>query len=582
MWRRSFRLIIVLLISLLTALLTQYWYDQTAFKDSKGAGSALAFVQQRTNIVEQKLVDRLIWKKTQEGELLFRGDTIRTSRNSNVEIVFPDSKTSFLLNEESQVVIDILNGELSLNLLRGSVIAKGPAFGPKLITKQQVIKLTGDKSELLVEVDSKNRTKGCVYKGAMKLEDQRNKDSKIVEEGNCNETAILPILSPRANEVLGADKGRNLVEFEFIYPNTPFEAALYLGDSKDRMQKVETIQSNVSKAKIITRPPAGPFYWQIIARSKRTKAESLLQKSIFIDLERPGLVSPQDKHQFVTRKSEFAVPLRWSSPKGVRGFKLQVSKNPRFKPVFYEKEVRKSFHKVRLPRGEKYYWRVLAFWNEKVKSLASDSRAFSVLRTKNLPTPRIIRPSSLSTVPLVRNGNLFEWRPVEDAQAYSLRLFEKNGGVKIYHTESPSARIKLSLGSYKWNVRAINADVLSKASQTAEFRTIPPQVTFPRILGLENGMLRGVEFRDFRVNWRGVKGASAYLLSMTDSEGREKSSETRRDGFNFGKLRSGVYGLRLKSRDSFGKLSEASPVYRVLIEKEGGAPPPNIYKVIIH
>ncbi len=430
----------------------------------QGTGSApVAYIQEKKNNVEQKPYDRLIWKNSREGETVFRGDTIRTSNESKAEIVFTKSGTSIVLNENSQVVIEDRKGDLTINVLSGSLTAKGSGEAPIVVYENTVIRLEQQKTEVAIAVNKETGLDGCVYSGSVSMDSNTGK--KKFNQGNCSDQKVIPIISPKPNSVIARTGKTGQTAFEFVGHDFEYVADLYIGTQAKTMNKVASIQGNTVKGTIYASPPEGAFYWQVVTRkADKDYARTQVSESEAITVVAPELFNPQQGAVFKSKADTLKLVLSWSTSPYAKQFHLQVSKDQNFtKDIVFEGNTDRNEITVTLPKNATYYWRVIASWkNPEFKDLSSQVRKFSIENSTVLvpPVPTLPREGeqfAMHTAHTTGGLNL-SWTPVPDAKSYNIEAIWGDGKTTHHQTSEPFLNLKVRAeGKMKWAVQAMNS-----------------------------------------------------------------------------------------------------------------------------
>jgi len=467
---RSLRFYVVLSISIWGLILTQYWYVHSEIQFEGGGRQPVAYVFEKRNDVQRKFVDHLIWKPTTKGQPIFHGDTIRTSGDSQVDVVFTKSGASIFLNEDSQVVIDLRKGETTLNLLSGSLLAKGDIEAPTVVAGGNRIELAKKQTELVVSVNKDKELSGCVFSGAMSLQAGADANKQTYLSGNCSEKNVISTLEPRPNSVIGRLNAKGLTRFEFVGPATSYDADLYIGKKKAAMEKVASVVGQSSKGSIQTVVPEGVFFWQIAAKvSGKESARSLQLQSEMITIAPPELITPREGLALLSDKDILPVTFTWTAPKFAKQFRVEVAKDLKFSGgSIFDKLTEFSEISAPLPKNQVYYWRVIAYWkDDSLPPLSSVGRKFSIAPSTKLQAPKLIGPKDGESFALqtLKSGLTLSWTPVPDASAYSIQI--SGAGDKLLRFESNTSSYKWDrplAGDLRWTVNAINAYDVSSLS----------------------------------------------------------------------------------------------------------------------
>lgn len=519
MWR-SLRIYVILFISISGLVLTQYWYTHSHLEVSGASTKPVAFIHENINEVEQKHFDHLIWKSVKEGQILYHGDTVRTGVNAQTEVVFTKSGSSIFVNQGSQIVIDEREGQITLNLLSGSLLAKGGENAPVVVAGKSKIRLEKAKTELAVAVSEKKVLSGCVFSGAMSLEKDALRES--VQSGNCSEKTMVSVISPRPNASISRSGRSGVSTFEFVGYKTPYEADLYIGSKKTALAKVASIQGRSEKGFIQAVAPEGVFYWQIVTREgAREVGRSLVYQSEMNTVTAPSLLSPQESSVLVADESTMRVNFNWLATKYASKFRFEISKDANFeKGRIFDKQLEAYENPVLLPKDQMYYWRVTAYWKDsRLAPLISPVNKFTIRSNIKLTAPSLNSPregENYAEKSLTKNWVVFQWSSVPGAKSYTLQVVSPNGKASAYETNGPSYRLNsLLAGEYKWSVQSKNNLGPSPMSSSRTFRVIsyfPIKWIEPSFSETESE----TEKPSLNLQWSGVPGVYQWAVTYNN------------------------------------------------------------------
>ena len=113
------RILIAIIFSGLIWFSTEAWYStqKKVHNRSNKQTDAIARLKSHTNEVQRKPVARVIWQDLSSNELLYSGESIRTSNNGYAKIAFNDDNTVVELEPQSMIILERASDGLSLNYL---------------------------------------------------------------------------------------------------------------------------------------------------------------------------------------------------------------------------------------------------------------------------------------------------------------------------------------------------------------------------------------------------------------------------------------------------------------------------------
>ena len=127
------------------------------------------------------------------------------------------------------------------------------------------------------------------------------------------------------------------------------------------------------------------------------------------------------------------------------------------------------------------------------------------------PAPRVVGPEGPVSNPLP----LFDWEPVDEAEAYSIEIFDETKGEKALSETVGRSSFRLaeplSRGhDYRWRVSALLGTLEGEYSQWVGFNVDDLQA--PRQLGPQGAVFTNRPL----FQWEAVSGAEEYLLEIHD------------------------------------------------------------------
>jgi hypothetical protein len=163
----------------------------------------------------------------------------------------------------------------------------------------------------------------------------------------------------------------------------------------------------------------------------------------------------------VIYESEETIRFSWSDPAASGTYTIEYSSDPSFTKTIHSGTTESSSYSMKNPGNGKYYWRVSTTAPGGSVLVRAKPASFSVPEYISAPEPML--PASGASIDIDTADSIrFQWKPVDGADAYELRLFQRTAGIDrpLISNESaaPSYDLKnfsgLKTGAIFWTVRA--------------------------------------------------------------------------------------------------------------------------------
>ncbi len=225
------------------------------------------------------------------------------------------------------------------------------------------------------------------------------------------------------------------------------------------------------------------YFWRVRAKLNNALGNWSNRFVFTTIVEPPILISPKNNQGGLPLRPVFV----WSKVKDATGFLLQVSKDPSFNNLLFEKTFTKSTdttytHTANLEFATEYYWRVSA----KVGNTQSAWSEVWKFKTKVLPVKLRLPPNASYGVPITTK--LF-WTPSTGASTYEVQIaLDENFERKIFDGISQASdyfepKILEYFTKYYWRIRAADEYAPTDWSETWWFITV---IKAPQLISPEN------------------------------------------------------------------------------------------------
>lgn len=476
------RIFTAIIISSLIWFATEAWYatqNKNISKNNKQT-DAIARLQNYSNEVQRKPVARVIWQDISSNELLYSGESIRTSTNSYAKILFNDDKTIVELEPQSMIVLEKASDGLSLNYLEGQVVVENSS---NLKVKANNRTIDVSKAKLSLSKSKDNNINLDVFSGQATVKDKTGKSimldsttsGELSEKGVQTQRKLLQIIQPQNTKSLSLHPSlKNNVVIKWQPIKNIKNLKIYIGSKRDQLTPTnfKSIQSG-----LMTRFPNGKVYWKVTGRYKNTPVESKIHTNTVNYLLAPDIIYPIQGAQ-VSLSQESKVYTSWINPGAMEKLYLEVSNKSNFKNPFIKKylDQNDSIEDLNITKRGTYYLRITGFTqvNKNWEALKSETIRFNVIEPTVLKSPKLINPVNSFTTnsaEIIKNGLNFNWQPEKIAKSYELIIRDSvSNAVQRFKTKATNFRLSdIKTGSYEWTVVSVNGDQTSAYDKWNKF-----------------------------------------------------------------------------------------------------------------
>lgn len=304
------RLLIAALTSSSVFAISWYWYHSSAIKfDHDFNEKPLAYVGTVVEDIQRRPSSRLLWQLVNTGEALFDGEAIRTGESGEVRIQFADSDRYLDLEPESLIVIKKSAGEISLDLMEGSLFVNAtnaPDDGASLVLNSAQGKVDLSKASASLSKNEGGAIDVQVLEGRASIQ---NGGGSARDLGSKTQ---IKILSPSPQKPI-AMNAEALQPVAFQWEGFPPQArvSLWVGPSRKRMKALKTVDP---AQKTLKAPLAfGRHYWKLVGTSESGElmAETPVYRAEVVARYAPTVVFPLADAQIVKEILPAEVEFRW-------------------------------------------------------------------------------------------------------------------------------------------------------------------------------------------------------------------------------------------------------------------------------
>ncbi|MFZ4404012.1 MAG: hypothetical protein ACOYOK_07920 [Pseudobdellovibrionaceae bacterium] len=490
------RLFFAAAISLSVYAVNAYWYFSSEKKfDSLKNEKPLAFVGKTVEEIQRRPAARLLWQNVETGDPLYNGEAIRTAENAEVRILFAGTNRYLDVEPESLIVLQKLEGKISLDLLEGNLFVHSSDIQEKENTSEDlVVKSENGTLDLSNATASLSKTKNRkmdlqILSGQVSVKDKNGTKLNLSSINNSESNKFL-ILSPKLGKPLYASNNQaSLISFQWKgWENKNVQ--LQIGTHRKNL--LSTISNNKNGSSLQTALSVGKYYWKLNALNEKSQVigESAVYKlevlplATLVDAANPVSTAaitkqlPIDVQWTLNEKQNLQyyvqqpqLHLAWTSPQKDKIFawrlkwKEQQDSELQTQTVQQKKELT-----FQLNKPGRYLASVEALDNKNQVLGVTPEKTIEVLEQPLIDTPRFSFAQGL--LKAEDNGRIsLQWSNVSGAKEYNLVISKNGRELKKTSLTSTNTSFKnLMPGEYQ--VQLFATDFYGRKSQQTDSRTI--------------------------------------------------------------------------------------------------------------
>lgn len=576
------RIFIAIIFSTIIWFSTELWYStqNKYLGKSKKQTQAIATLQKHKNEVQRKPVARVIWQDLSSNEILYSGESIRTSADSYAQIVFNDNKTTVDLEPQSMIVIEAASDGLSLNYIEGQVVVEN-STNLKVKANNQTINIS--KANLSLSKGSDNNINLDVFSGQATVQDKAGRsiklDSKtsgtISDQGIKTEKKLLQILYPENTQTLSLHPNLNkniLIKWQAIAKLTNVQ--LLMG--KDR-KTLRPTPYQLVKNGLMTKFSNGKIYWKITGQYKNTSLESKVYQNTVNYLLPPAFIHPTQEAQ-ITISQNSNVYTSWVNPGAMDKLYLEVSTDPEFKKPFIKQYLNKedSTQSLNIDKKGIYYARITGFTqvNKNWEALRSSITKFYIIEPTVLRSPKLLFPKNkylTNSAQIFKNKFSFEWQPEKISKKYELIIKDNNSNkIQKFQTEKTKFILNdINPGSYDWTVISLNEDLSSAYDVWFSFDVEDKSIGLNWAVGSSNVLWHSTPEANIELKWKPLSAKNInYEISWENQRTQQTQDWVKTERSNSHNLllpSDDKYSFKLRGLNSKSKVVAMSPVLNKVV-----------------
>jgi hypothetical protein len=464
-----------------------YWYEKTTPKyDDLSTQIATGYLQDASFEVDRKPATRLLWRPVGKGEAVFGGDTIRTSARGEGQIFLNFGGRVVTLDPDSVIVLEEKQGEVSLDLISGSLFIKNTKSGvaqgdkaPRIRIGNASVSVNSKDAEMSLSIGVNGQPKVAVARGSVEVNTADNKKVSITEGkvGSITTTgltqeALIETLGPLPDAIVNiGPTGALPIKFDWKPLGGDKLVFLEVGSDKSSLKRIAAAVPG-PKGSITAQIPPGVFYWRLSATKAGAAAiqKSIVYKGEALAVGPPNLVEPETDQKFFLTATGVTVNLSWTAPKYLEKLSLFVASDKSFKKLVVSEKISElnSYSKEFKEAGT-FYWKVAGrFGNSVVSSRLGSFSIQAKEKVAEVEVPAVAKIEPLPAPVLANVGTrlraradgsmLLRWQDVEGAEKYAVVVIDMTSN-KTWQQESTSNKLlltKLMPGKYEVKIGTFN------------------------------------------------------------------------------------------------------------------------------
>jgi hypothetical protein len=582
------RLLLAVVLSSASLAGTLYYYHSTA-PQSLGRAEAvpLAFVTSVDGLHHARREGSLFWTPMQEADLLYAGDSLKTSDQGHLKIQFIlsaevlelESDTFLQLRQEGDLpIVEIQEGYVQADSKQENGES---AAGVRIKTESGLEPLPTGESLLSREKSGPLRV---------------SRNSSVILQNPYGITWSAPAgdfevelnpedPKPATFSWLGAEKDDVRLGIQWGASRKQLDNKLLSPTSQSGPSTLEQLL------------PIGRHFWRwaIFKEGENDPIWSSPSAKVVVKgLFPPPVTSPAGGAVVRVKDLGEEIVLRWIPSERFSDFKIEVAADAEFSEPFYQgKPTERQLHSFRAPKPGSYFWRLSGLDTKKDQWLRTKTHSFKVaLKLPEKINLKWITKSDevhhyISKKPTLKLAWSSDSPKLakEIVRQYKVRVAPAGESVADAPAElTPQTELTLSLlqrGRHLAQIEAVNAEseIIGK-SPVLEIDAQPvPHLRAPAMAYATDKPIQANGRGDVALTWSPVDGAKEYFLELRDPSGKVIPYTAKKPEHQFQKLLPGLYDVKVYGVDSHGRQGEVSDSLKILVPNKSALKPIRIKKV---
>lgn len=479
------RVAFALIISAGSFLGTVLWFNSGQQEAVITDREPVALLNESTNEVQRKPVQRVIWENVTKNESLYAGEAIRTTSTAEAKIRLLKSGTVIHLEPDSLVVLEENEKGLSLDFLEGNlyVQSSGDGKSDNITLKSGASEVKLNSADLSLSREQSGAVNMAVYKGQAELQQggkkialDKESSATLSSSGLSVDKDRIQVLSPTPGEAVLLNLVRNeQLEVSFKPVAAGYKIGIEWGASRSQLKPLE-VTANGETGKLNFETKSGKWFMRLVAKSEDPNLPPMSSNVMPINIgpkSAPTLVEPNAGEPVIKGKADGPIAFRWINRHKFVSQVFEVASDQSFQKIVVRKDIADQSTKLEhvLPEGA-YFWRVTGFVESqgKKEALVSPVASFTAQDKWELRAPQLAWPNNkqlLTYVSTQKEGVLLKWQAPMGVKKFDVLVRKKKDGkwenfaqstldVSVYRMIDPQP------GAYQWRVSSRHPENESK------------------------------------------------------------------------------------------------------------------------
>ncbi len=572
------RLALALVVSASCFAATVIWFESGKTATDRGDRAPIARLNESTNDVQRKPLQRVIWESVSKNDDLFPGEAIRTTDNADAKIRLNESGTIIHLEPNSLVVLEENEFGLSLDFLQGNmfVSSTGTTEGEGLTLKTGSGEVKLNSADMSLSKSRDGTVDMAVFKGQAELQQDgkklsldKDKSASFSDQGMSVDKDRVQIVWPAAGEtvLLNLMDGEKL---EVIFKPLPkgYTVSAEWGNSRSNL-KASGASASGESGKIAFSGKSGKWFVKLTAKAEDSALPPLASNIVPLTIDPkspPSLVEPKADMPVIKENKEEPVAFRWLNRHTLESQILEIATDAQFKNVKTKQTLGGDANEFTTVIGDgNYFWRVTGFLKikNKTEALSSTASKFSIVSSWELKAPTPFFPEAnqrLSYIDVQRLGVEFKWTAPTRVTRFAVLVQRKHGGATTTvierELETPMVKItEVKPGAYQWKVSSLDPNGGAAKSSSVMNFTIDEM---PKIEWVEAPPLYEypTPTPSLRAQWKAAEKAVAYRFRVENKDVAAESPEwqsTKLNAFDISLPAEGQYEAVVEALNAKGQ-----------------------------
>lgn len=574
---------------------TYFWYSATDKSSSTSNDEKpVAFVGTVTDEIQRRQASRLLWQIVNQGEALYDGEAIRTGSKGEVQILFTDNNRHLDLEPESLIVIKRSEGEISLDLIEGSLFvaqsqqdpnSENAAAAPALVLKSKEGKIDLSNATASLSKESGKDIKVQVLEGSASVKDDSGGENSLTQ------TDTIKVIAPIVGRDLfvRADQPENI---SFKWEKNPElkNIKLYMGSSRRKLQLLESAIPTNDQISAIA--PFGNLYWKLVAENSKGKTvETAIFKNRIVARYAPTVVSPTADQKITTELLPTSLDFVFTNFEQAKSVVLEVWSDPDLKTkILTETVSNQGIVKLNKLNAGTYFYRANSYFEDNATPYTSKVQKFEISKkatvfvniefvnlTPDKPFYYVEKPNFKLDWTTENNSAVAEWK---------LKLYpegESPESVESISLKQPEYQATVpGKGRYIASIEAYNASGEAIGNKISSPLSIEPLPLLPAPTFEQPGQLQAQDDGTTQISWTPINGAKEYWIAIYRNNEEIKKIKYTRTQSSLKNLLPGEYEIEMYAIDQYGRMGALSEKKKLLVPDSSSIRAPTLKKIRVN